>query len=152
MSLMKSWIDTVAGHDNIWLVLVFHGIEGIGWEPKTGAELKEYLGYIKSLGERLWVATFQDATKYMRERMRGRVTASWRGRRIEVNLRHDLPLDLYDLPLTLKTYVPAGWQSVEVNQGGRTAQLPTARDERGRYVLYQAAPNSGLVSLAKQEL
>ncbi|MBP1768375.1 MAG: polysaccharide deacetylase family protein [Candidatus Aminicenantes bacterium] len=44
MSLMKSWVDTIARHENIWLVLVFHGIDGIGWEPKTGAELKEYFG------------------------------------------------------------------------------------------------------------
>jgi len=26
MSLMKSWVDTIARHNNIWLVLVFHGI------------------------------------------------------------------------------------------------------------------------------
>jgi peptidoglycan/xylan/chitin deacetylase (PgdA/CDA1 family) len=149
MSLMKSWVDTITGHDNIWLVLVFHGLDGIGWEPKTGAELKEFLGYIKSLEKRIWVATFQDVTKYMRERMRGRVTASWRGRMIEVDLRHDLPADLYDLPLTLRTYVPAGWQAVEAKQGSRTVRAATTRDEQGRYVLYQAVPNSGLVSLAK---
>jgi len=151
MSLMKSWVDTIARHGNIWLVLVFHGIDGIGWEPKTGAELKEYFGYIKSLKERIWVATFQDITKYIRERMRSRVTVSWRGQIIEVDLRHDLPLDLYDLPLTLRTYVPGGWQSVEVTQGDRTSRALTARDERGTYILYQAVPNIGPVRLAKRK-
>jgi len=151
MSLMNSWVDTIARHGNIWLVLVFHGIDGIGWEPKTGAELKEYFGYIKSLKERIWVATFQDVTKYIRERMRSRVTVSWRGQIIEVDLRHDLPLDLYDLPLTLRTYVPGGWQSVEVLQGDRTSRALTARDERGRYILYQAVPNIGPVRLAKRK-
>ena len=34
-----------------------------------GAELKEYFGYIKSQEDKLWVATFQDVAKYMRERM-----------------------------------------------------------------------------------
>jgi peptidoglycan/xylan/chitin deacetylase (PgdA/CDA1 family) len=148
---MKSWVDTVVRHDNIWLVLVFHGIDSVGWEPKTGAELKEYFGYIKSLEERIWVATFQDVTKYIRERMHSRVTASTRGRIIEVDLRHDLPEDLYDLPLTLKTYVPAGWQSVEVKQGDLASRAAAARDERGRFVLYQAVPNFGLVTLAQPE-
>lgn len=36
MTLMKSWVDITAAHDNIWLVLVFHGVDGIGWKPKTG--------------------------------------------------------------------------------------------------------------------
>jgi len=149
---MKSWVDTIARHDNIWLVLVFHGVDGVGWEPKTGPELKEYFGYIKSLEERLWVATFQDVTKYIRERMHNRAKTSRRGQAIEVDLRHDLPGNLYDLPLTLKTYVPAGWQSVEVKQGNRTARAVTARDERGRYILYRAVPNSGLVTLAKHKI
>ena len=151
LSLMKSWVDTIAGHDNIWLVLVFHGIDGIGWEPKTGAELKEYFDYIDSFRERIWVATFQDVTKYMRERMRSRLTVTRRGQVIEVDLRHDLPLDLYDLPLTLRTYVPAGWRSIEVTQGDRASRVLTARDERGRYVLYRAVPNFGPVTLARHK-
>ena len=72
MSLMKSWVDTTAAHKNIWLVLVFHGVDGIGWQPRTNADLKEYFGYIKSKEDRVWVATFQDVAKYMRERMHAR--------------------------------------------------------------------------------
>lgn len=149
MSLMRSWVDKIAGRDNIWLVLVFHGVDGVGWEPKTGAELEEYFGTIKSQEGWLWVATFADATKYMRERMRGLVTASRKGRTIEVDLRHDLPPDIYDLPLTLKTYVPAGWPSVDVRQGSRKTRTAPARDDKGAYVLYRAAPNAGPVTLSK---
>src|SRR5262249_7562609 len=55
MAQMKSWVDTAASRDNIWLVLVFHGVDGVGWEPKTGAELKEYFEYLKSRDRELWV-------------------------------------------------------------------------------------------------
>ena len=150
MSQMKGWVDTIAGRDNIWLVLVFHGVDGIGWEPKTGAELEEYFRYIKSLENRVWVATFQDVTKYMRERMGGRVTTVRKGKAIEIELRHELPTGIYDLPLTLRTDVPSGWPSVEVRQGNRTAIVKPARDKRGPYVLYQAVPNAGLVTLTKR--
>jgi peptidoglycan/xylan/chitin deacetylase (PgdA/CDA1 family) len=150
MGEMKGWVDAIARRDNIWLVLVFHGVDGIGWEPKTGAELEAYFGYIKSLENRLWVATFQDVTKYMRERMRGRVTTVWKGKSIEIDLRHDLPAGVYDLPLTLKTSVPSGWASVEVTQGDMTTSVRPARDGRGPYVLYRAVPNSGPVTLTRR--
>ncbi len=124
---MKGWVDTILRRDNIWLVLVFHGVDGIGWEPKTGAELEEYFGSIKSLESRIWVATFQDVAKYMRERMAARVTTVRKGRSIEVDLRHDLPAGIYDLPLTLMTRVPSGWRSVEITQGDRTTRVTSTR-------------------------
>lgn len=68
MSLMKSWIDTAAEHDGIWLVLVFHGVDGIGWEPRTGADLQELFEHIAARRDRLWVATFGDVARYLLER------------------------------------------------------------------------------------
>jgi hypothetical protein len=44
----KSWVDTVEAHDNNWLVLVFHGVDGIGWEALPGSLLQEYFSYIKT--------------------------------------------------------------------------------------------------------
>jgi hypothetical protein len=70
---------------------------------------------------------------------------------IEVDLRHDLPADPYDVPLTLRTYVPAGWQSVEVKQADRTALVSAVRDERGNSILYQAVPGSGPVTLTQRK-
>jgi len=150
MSRMTGWVDTILRGDNIWLVLVFHGVDGIGWEPKTGAELDEYFDAIKALESRVWVATFQDVTKYMRERMHGRVTTVRKGHTMEVDLRHDLPAGIYDLSLTLKTYVPSGWRSVEIRQLDMTTNVRSVRDERGTYVLYRAWPNAGPITLAKR--
>ena len=60
--MMKSWIDTTLNHQNIWLVLVFHGVDGIGWEALTSELLKEYFEYMKSEEDDLWIATFGDVT------------------------------------------------------------------------------------------
>ncbi|HEX2695898.1 MAG TPA: polysaccharide deacetylase family protein, partial [Acidobacteriota bacterium] len=149
MDLMKSWVDTVASRDNMWLVLVFHGVDGIGWEPKKGAELGEYFGYIKWLGAKVWVATFQDAAKYMRERMRSRVRTRPIGKGFEITLTHDLPPDLYDRPLTLKTAVPNDWPAAEVRQGDRVVRAPASGSAGGRFVIYEATPNSGPVALTR---
>jgi peptidoglycan/xylan/chitin deacetylase (PgdA/CDA1 family) len=147
MSVMKSWVDTTAAHDNIWLVLVFHGVDGIGWQPRTGADLKEYLGYIRSKQD-LWVATFQDVAKYMRERKHAEARTNRYGDVISVVLRDSLTDASYDLPLTLKTYVPAHWPAVEMRQGNRTMRLEVAGDRPRGYVSYQAVPNGETITLA----
>jgi peptidoglycan/xylan/chitin deacetylase (PgdA/CDA1 family) len=149
MATMKSWVDTVAALDHAWLVLVFHGVDGVGWEPKTGAELREYFQYIKSKQDDLWVATFQDVTKYMREREHGAVRASRNGDRVEVVLRHGLDAALYDLPLTLKTCVPAGWSAVDVRQGSRAERVKVVHEKGRAFATYEATPNAGAVTLAR---
>jgi peptidoglycan/xylan/chitin deacetylase (PgdA/CDA1 family) len=148
MGLMKSWVDKTAARDNIWLVLVFHGLDGVGWKPKTGAELKDYFGYINSKKERLWVATFQDVTKYIRERGHGTVASFRDGNVISVVLRSDLTNVSYDLPLTLKTYVPKGWKTVEVRQGERIKHVTVVQAKGEGYALYQAMPDAEVVTLS----
>jgi peptidoglycan/xylan/chitin deacetylase (PgdA/CDA1 family) len=150
MELMKSWVDKTAVQGNIWLVLVFHGVDGIGWKPKTGADLKEYFAYIKSKEQSLWVATFQDVAKYIRERSQGKVVSYRDGDSISVVLRSQITNLSYDLPLTLKTYVPYEWKTVEIRQGERTQQLDVVPGNRAGYVLYQAVPNAEVVTLAAQ--
>ena len=73
---------------------------------RPGAELKEYFSYIKSKEDNLWVATFQDVAKYMRERVHSQATSYQNGDGISVLLHSDLTNMNYDLPLTLKTSVP----------------------------------------------
>jgi peptidoglycan/xylan/chitin deacetylase (PgdA/CDA1 family) len=147
MKLIKSWVDTAATHNNIWLVLVSHGVDGIGWEPKTHREITEYLEYMKSKEASLWIATFQDVTKYMRERAHGEVRSYQDGDAFSVVLRDDLTDLSYDLPLTLKTYVPIDWRVVEVHQGKRTTRAEVIHDHERGYVLYQAVTNAEVIRI-----
>ena len=139
---MISWIDSCTVHDNIWLVLVFHGIEGIGWEPVPKDVIDNYFQYIKSKEEDIWVATFQDVTKYMREQMHSNIRYTREDNTIRVELSHDLDSELYHLPLTLKTYVPDSWKSVEVKQGEKSWFSNINTDEFGSYVLYESYPDA----------
>jgi len=142
---MKSWVDTTAAHDNIWLVLVIHGVDGVGWEALPSDMLDEYFRYIKS--KDLWVATFGDAAKYMREKMNSRIESTANNGKITVTLSHTLDKSMYDLPLTLKTYVPSKWAEVNVMQGGQINQVSAQKDDNGTFVLYQAAPDGSEVTL-----
>jgi hypothetical protein len=48
---------------------------------------------------------------------------------------------MYDLPLTLKTYIPDGWKTVTVKQGPLARKTDARQDEKGNYILYQLIPN-----------
>jgi hypothetical protein len=80
----------------------------------------------------------------MREREHAKINADERSGTgiISVSLTHSLDQAMYDLPLTLKTYVPASWNKVTVTQGASTQQIGVQHDEKGAYVLYQLHPNT----------
>lgn len=149
MPLMKSWVDTAAVRDNMWLVLVFHGVDGIGWEALSSQYLDEYFQYIKSKDE-LWVATFGDVARYMRERMNSTVEAENKGKEINVNVSNNLDTSLYNLPVTLKTYVPNGWKEVSIAQGQTSSDAVAQKDSIGTFIIYQVIPNTGSAILTKK--
>lgn len=148
LPMMKSWIDTTAVNDNVWLVLVIHGVDGIGWEALTSESLEEYFQYMKTKDKDLWIATFADATKYMRERMNAIVKTTESKNKIVVTLSHSLDNTIYNLPLTLKTYIPSSWKNVQVKQGNENKNIRPEYDSKGNYVLYRALPNTDVIEVS----
>ncbi len=149
MSLMKSWVDTSLAHDNIWLVLVFHGIDDIGWEPTPHEKLQEYFQYIKNNEDNIWVAPFGEVARYVRERMNAKVDSKSASNKITVELSQSLDSKMYNEPLTLKTYVPPGWKKVEVKKRDGKHALQTQKDQNGTFVLYQAVPDGQIIEIVK---
>lgn len=146
LETMEKWVDTSRESSNIWLVLVIHGVDGVGWEPLSSTTLEAYFRYMKAHESELWIATFQDAGKYIREKLAAQVATKTTDHSIEITLT-----ELYDplfttLPLTLKTTVPASWKRVKVEQKGSAI----LRDATDGSVLYEAIPNAGLVVLTPQ--
>jgi peptidoglycan/xylan/chitin deacetylase (PgdA/CDA1 family) len=148
LETMKGWVDTSLDH-NAWLVLVFHGIEGIGYEALPTEIVRAYFDYIRERETRLWVATFRDGAKYVRERMSSKVTTARAGDAIEVNVTHSLDPKLYDLELTARTTIPADWNVVRFRQGDQERWLPVHREGGKTFVMYRIVPNSGVAKLEK---
>ena len=145
---MTGWIDKSLA-TGAWLVLVIHGVEGIGWEPVPAANLRAYFDDMKAREDRLWVATFAEAGKYARQRMASRVTTKQSGNAIEVTVGHSLDPKLYDLQLTAKTTVPADWKVVRVRQGNTTSTVPVQRESSGASVVYRIVPDGTVARLER---
>jgi peptidoglycan/xylan/chitin deacetylase (PgdA/CDA1 family) len=148
LETMKQWIDTTLDH-SVWLVLVFHGIEGIGYEALPTEIVRAYFDYIKEREPRLWIATFQDGAKYARQRMSSKVTTKTAGDAIEVSVTHSLDPKLYDLPLTARTTIPADWKVVRFRQGDDIRWVPVHREAGNTSVIYRIAPNGTVARLEK---
>ncbi len=144
---MKSYIDTTLAHTNIWLVLVYHGINGLGWEALPDTLLTTYFQYIRQNENNLWIATFKDVAKYIRERMHATVTQTKSDNKITVQLSQSLPEEIYNVPLTLKTYIPASWKNLSIIQDNHELKMQLKKDERGTYVLYNAKTGKAPVQL-----
>jgi peptidoglycan/xylan/chitin deacetylase (PgdA/CDA1 family) len=149
MSLMKSWVDTSLAHNNIWLVLVFHGIDDIGWEPTPHKKLQEYFQYIKDKENDIWVAPFGNVARYVRERMSAKVDSKMENNEITVRLSQSLDNKMYDEPLTLKTFVPSDWKKVEIKRRDGKRELQTQKDQNGNFVLYPAVPVGETIEIIK---
>lgn len=149
LPLMRSWVYTTASRHNIWLVLVFHGIDDLGWEPTPHEKLADYFRYIADRRDSLWIAPFGEVARYVRERMAATVTEERRSDSIVVHLSHDLDPQRYDHSLSLRTAVPEDWARVRVVQGDQAQTLASQGGSGGRYVVYDALPNQGSIRLHK---
>ncbi|RZS97467.1 polysaccharide deacetylase family protein [Cecembia calidifontis] len=145
--LMKSWVDDILTRNDTWLVLVFHGIEGIGWEAIPETRIRDYFQYIASKSDDIWVATFAEVTKYLRQRMASTVHMSASAKLVEINLQSDLDPFWYDQTLYLKTYLPKNWTQIQVSQNGKLLTFESVEDKDGRYVIYPYLLKSGSVSI-----
>ena len=150
LELMTSWVDTAYSNHDTWLVLVFHGIDSLGWEWTPIPKLEEYFKYIKGKEDKLWITTFGDATRYMRERENADVRSVAKNGRISIVLTHSLNKEMYQLPLTLKTYVPDDWKKATVSQGTYSKEVGVQQDEKGNFVLYQSDPNTTTTIISNQ--
>jgi hypothetical protein len=84
----------------------------------------------------------------MRQRMNAKVQVQEKENTINITLTHSLDKTLYNLPLTLKSYVPKDWKEVLTKQGTKEQRVQAQQDDNGMFVLYQAMPNAGAVELS----
>lgn len=80
--------------------------------------------------------------------MNATLNAADKDGKIVVSVKHSLDPELYNYPLTLKTYVDPDWKNVLVKQGANTVTLEPDSDKKGFYILYQALPNAEEIEIS----
>ncbi|CAN5342999.1 hypothetical protein BH09VER1_BH09VER1_27680 [soil metagenome] len=115
----------------------FHGVEE-DWHTTPMEWYVALLDKLVALRDRIWVTDPISWHQYVIERESARVTTDWAGADVSVALDCTAEAELYDLPLSIETTVPATWEACEIRQGSRKT---LARVQNG-IVKYSAVPNA----------
>lgn len=147
---MNPWIDqAIDGH--LWLIEMWHGVDGQSWEPPKSAECGRHLEYLAGKLDVVWNGTMGEVTMYLREKQHASVrTMMQDDAEIHINLTTGLDPDLFDYPLTLRTELPSGWNTVHLSCGKREEKVPVIEKDGVRYAQYNAVPNKGVIMLRRQ--
>ncbi|MCY3017896.1 MAG: polysaccharide deacetylase family protein [Planctomycetota bacterium] len=123
--------------------IVFHGVGG-EWISIPLPDFIELLDHLVATQDQVWVTDHSSAHKYATERAgaEARVVEA-NDKQIKLSLTSKADAQLYDLPLTLVTQVPAGWQKCQVVQGTKKTVVTATNGA----VKFEALPGAEPITL-----
>ncbi|OGV57010.1 MAG: hypothetical protein A2X45_12535 [Lentisphaerae bacterium GWF2_50_93] len=123
--------------------LFFHGVGG-DWLSQSTEDFVKMLDRLDANREKLWVTDPISMHKYETERNGAQVKILESGEKgIRIVLSTSADANLYDLPLTLITKVPAAWKKCKITQSGKTVTAEAANGE----VQYEALPGKDEIQI-----
>jgi peptidoglycan/xylan/chitin deacetylase (PgdA/CDA1 family) len=143
-----------AAASNGWCVYLMHGINGTepgACSPISPDTILATLDYLSANPDKFWVAPFGTVARYIKERNSASVSEVSAGSdSITVRLTDNLDSAYYNVPLTLRRQLPAGWDSASVYQNGDTVPSSIVKIDSIRYVMFDAVPDTGNITIAKE--
>lgn len=151
---IKTAIDNAS---NGWYIPITHRV-GNGENVDLTYEMADRMfAYIASLRDdgKVWVTTYSEAVKYVRERQNSSVRAYLEDGSIYVDVtmadvtEDGLPLasDVFNTPLTVKVEVPAEYGDIYYTTAEKEYLAQPFSDGSKNYVYVNVAPNAGPVKL-----
>ena len=137
--LQKQIEDALAAGS--WIVGMTHGIN-YGYDCyEDASEFTDFLDYLKSLEDRIWIGTFRDVAAYTAVAKGTSLDISKDGKEITVVPATNLDRTLYETPLTLE--VNTDGKKIKAQQDGKT--LETSYRNGKVYITF--CPFGGAVTL-----
>jgi hypothetical protein len=134
-----------------WCVFLTHGIDNDGgYSPTQSTELAAHLAYMNTHIADYWVATFAGVVKYIKERNAVAVAET----AVSPDLLHltvssSLDNTVYNVPITLRRLLPPTWTGAKLTIGGDPVAATIATVGTAKYIVFDAVPNQGEISLTK---
>ncbi len=121
-----------------------------GWATTDLNAMKGHLDYLDQNRSKIWIETFGNVARYIRERDSASVTKkdSIEGK-FTISVTDNLPDSIYDYPLTIRRPLPDGWTTAYVKQDGKAMDDTIVTVESKQYVMFKAVPDGGDVTISK---
>ena len=151
---IKTAIDNAAGG---WYIPITHRVGDVEETDLTYAMADKMFAYIAGLRDegKVWVTTYSEAVKYVRERQNSTARAYIEGGSIYVEVSMTdvtadglaLDADVFNTPLTVRVEVPSEYGTIYYTTAEREYVAEPFSDGSKNYVYVNVAPNSGPVEL-----
>ncbi len=157
LQTMNGYVDTAIAQGK-WLIEMWHGIGEGGYQEASESYAQSHIAYLgeKQASGEAWVASFAEATKYIRERQFTQIEDFTIDGVRTVRLNLEIPdkneayakYDVsFDAPLSVKSEVPPEWNYVKITQGSKVQGCEAFMENGKYYIIYDAVPNSEAVVL-----
>jgi hypothetical protein len=150
---MESKANSAAA-SNGWCIYLMHGINGTepgAYSPIAQDTIEATLQYFKAHQDSFWVAPFGTVARYVRERNTAQITeTSASDDSITAQVTDNLDKTYPRVPLTLRRPLPVGWDAAVVLQRGYTVSSRLVKTDTVSYVMFDAVPNAGAVTIFKR--
>ena len=141
-----------------WFLSVVHGtVEGENLDITVSdlARIMERMQYHAEHCD-LWVATYTDAVKYIRERQNTALALSAREDGADITLTMadktedglPLPASVFNIPLTVRLELPLGVRGAEWTQGGEKHTVPARLENGVAYAYLDIVPDGTSVTVS----
>ncbi len=157
VELLQNQLDNYI-NKNGWYVPYIHQVGDVSGAEMSYYVIDKFFAYIAECEARgdVWVTTFSDATKYIRECQNVTSSIRYDGECIYVKLdmaemtEDNLPLseDVFNHPLTVKVKVPATFEEVCYNASGSRVSSNVFTENGETYVYVDVVPNTGEVEVS----
>jgi len=150
LASITSKIDA-AGASGGWCVFLIHDLDsGPGFSPLSSTILLQSLQYLDARRSTYWVSTFSNVVRYIKERNDVSVSeTSNTGDSITLSVTDTLPNGIYNVPITIRRPLPAGWGSANVSQNGLPVTSSIVKVNSTAYVMFDVVPDGGDVVLSR---
>jgi oligosaccharide reducing-end xylanase len=128
-----------------WCVLLFHGIDNDGgYSPIASSVIRTHLQHLDSLKNVIWVSTFGNVARYIRERDSVSVReVSNTASSITIQVTDNLDNSVFNYPVTIRRAKPAGWSQFSVTQKGQNVAFSIVSQD----IMFDVVPDGGDVVL-----
>jgi hypothetical protein len=132
-----------------WCVFLIHDLDnGSGYSPLSSSIFRSSLYYCKIRNYKVWVSTFANVSKYIKERNSASVSeVSANDSVITLQVTDTLDNTLYDYPISIRRPLPANWKAVEITQNDKAINAKYVKTDTVTYIMFSVIPDNGEVKL-----
>jgi oligosaccharide reducing-end xylanase len=151
-SSMNSFAESAATGGG-WAVEMHHGIgsDSHSWATTNLDEMKKHLEYLDTKRSTIWVETFGNVARYIKERDAAKATVTSsddKTVKLTVTTTTNLDKTIFNYPLSLRCELPSGWTDPTVSQGGKAMKDTIVTVGSTKYLMFQAVPDGSEIILS----